>query len=229
MRKMFSLILALALATNLSAPAFAVENTTDNISSIELPSGHVVFTSAGDPDARVYFVDPALMKDNGIQPLGEQHEVYDHSYYVYSHKTMTADNVGPRENDRFLISVARGATKKLTSTVSVSGTVGIEVNVGIDIEEVIKIGVTGNASGTKTFTWGRETTYSGPDAPYNSRSYYAAINYDIYTCYVTRYDVYTIYNGSSPTLNTVEYKVGLIAVEDVKVPRPAEYSIDSIQ
>lgn len=223
------MILAFALTANLSAPAFAAENTTDNISSIELPSGRVVFTSAGNPDARVYFVDPTLMKDDSIQPLGEQHEEYSHSYYVYSHKTMSKDNVGPRENDKFLISVARGATKKLTSSVSISATVEIGVNVGLDIEQVINWGVTGNLSGTKTYTWGRETTYSGPDAPYNSRSYYAAVNYDLYTCYVTRYDVYTIYNGSSPTLDTVEYKVGLIDVENVKIPKPAEYSIDSIQ
>ncbi|SNX53256.1 hypothetical protein [Thermoanaerobacterium sp. RBIITD] len=182
----------------------------------------------------VTFVDANLSKtsplvtNNLVYPMGTIHEGYDHSYYYYDHSAIYAYNVGPRCNDIFLISVARGTTKTLTTTKTVSGTIVFTTSVEAGIQDVVKAGFGLTSSGTYTYTWSLTQQFTGPPAPYNSRDYYGAINYDLYSVYVKRYDVYRVYNGNAMTGYNTYYQ-GLTTVNGVKIPKAVQYSVDSIQ
>ncbi len=190
----------------------------------------VVKQAEENKGATVNFVDESLINNNGvISPYGATHEEYSHSYYVYSHKTISANSVGPRHNDVFLISVARDASASLTQRKEVSGTVTFEQSVELDIENVIKLGATGSRSGTITGSWEIGRVFNGPTDPkYNSNSFYGAINYDLATCYVKRYDVYKLYSGTA-YVNDVTYYIGLKAVSNVKIPKAVEYVVSILE
>jgi len=232
LRKIISLVLVLAMSFAISVPAFAAN--TDNLTFNEV----VVGSPKENVGATLTFIDHSLSKNrqalsvaskyNIVVPMAEPHEEYDHSYYTYDHRAISSYNVGPRINDVFLISVARGNTKTLSSTKTISGTISFTGSVDAKIKSVVSIGVGLTASGTYTKTWSTTQQFSGPSAPYNSRDYYGAINFDLYSCYVIRYDVYRQYNGSAYTGNRT-YNRGITTVSGVKVPKAVEYSKDLTQ
>ena len=189
----------------------------------------------GDSNATVDFVDKEKMKSGkrakpkgGPQDAGTYatvYEQYSHSTYTWYTSNITSYNSGPLNNNKFLLSVARGQTKTLTHSVGISGTVSYGVSVGADLKKVINLGLTSSATGTIDYTYNTSTSYSGPDSPYNTRDYYGAIQYDTHSTQVKKYDVYNQYNGSTKT-GTNTYYVGIVTTNSVKKPKAITYSKD---
>lgn len=219
-------MLVLALAVGICPAAFAEDISTMQAKSPE----RVVSATTMMPGATVDFVDSTLVNGGGIQPYGEVNEVYDHSYYVFDHGAISKYDVGPREKDKFIISVARGATASLKTKVEVNATIQFGASVSIDIKEVIAGGFKMDLSAGFTYEWEVGRTFSGPDtnSQYDSCSYYGAVNYDQYSCYIKRYDVYKRYNGNA-YLQDVTYYRGVSTINNVKVPKAVEYSVFSNQ
>lgn len=195
----------------------------------------VVHEAKGDPNAKVEFIDPALLPssssqktpevDSGIiSPMGTITEVYSHSYYVVDSNQITDYNCGPIDSQKFFLSVARGETKTIDRSFELSGTVTYEGSVGADIRQLINLSLTASVSGTVTGTWSTSTVYTGPDAPYLHRDYYAANQYDKYSNVVHRYDVYKVYNGSIYMYN--ETNDGGTSTYYAKKPKQITYSMD---
>lgn len=217
-KKMISACMAcLMIFTTLVFPVAAISND-------DTPS-YVFENQDGEP--KVIFVDPKLVQTAASRGVPE--EVYDHSYYIFSHRTISAYDVGPRQDDKFLISVARGATKTLENDVTVHGSISYTNSVEAEIKKLINVGLELTTSGGFSFTWTKGSVYSGPEsAEYNSYSYYGAVNFDTCSCYLERYDVYKLYNGSAHIKDITYYK-GYETVNDVNVPKEVEYSIPSVQ
>ena len=228
MKKVYRKIIAISCFICVSLSSFSTAFAATDVPETKINDPVTVATFTDENrGATISFIDTNLQKKNLITPYGEVNEVYDHTDYVYNYSAISSYDVGPRNNDKFLLSVARGSTKSLTSAVDVSGTVSVSGNVEGKIAEVIKLGMTSSVSGTLKFTWTTNRVFIGPDAPYNSRSYYGAINYDNYTCYVTKVDYYKRYNGVT-YMGMVNYSSN-ITVSNVKKPKGVEYSVDSKQ
>lgn len=220
---LFSMIFI--FSTAFGGSAFATDDS--NLEGATIIEEHEV---EGDPNASVDFIDPELVEEpskDQIGARGVEHEVYSHSTYTWDSSSIDAYNVGPITNQTFLISVAAGQTKKMSHSVTVSGTVTIEATVSGPLSQVIKAGLTGTASGTVSYTYNTTTSYSGPNAPYNTRDYYGAIEYDRHTTKVKKYDVYDRYNGNIK-VGTVNYYQGLVTTSNVKKPKNVVYSKDFI-
>lgn len=221
-KRVLSFVYTLSFLISLSTGAHAAETTEQRVYD-EIVVGSPQF----DTNVKYFFVDEGL-GNCAIAPYGNVEEVYDYSYYEFDYASITANDVGPRHSDIFLLSVARGATETIKTEKSVSGKIQFSGTVDTKVKSVINLAFKLEADGTYTETWSNTKVYSGPDAPYNSRSYYGAINYDEYTCYVKKYDVYKVYNGNS-YINDVQYFGGTVAYESVKVPKAVEYAVDSLQ
>ncbi|UDK97112.1 hypothetical protein EYB33_12745 [Lysinibacillus sphaericus] len=208
-----------------------VTNVSDaSAESVENLEGTTVvqeFEVEGNQNATVEFIDPDLVGksrnelskiDDSVSPLGVINEVYSYSYYSYGSHSIAAYNVGPISNQKFLVSVARGQTKNISQTVTVSGSVTYEASVEGSLKEVINIGLTGSASGTISYTYSKSESYVGPDAPNTTRDYYGAIQYDLYNTTVKKYDVYKVYNGNVQT-GTTTYPGKSTTINNVKKPK----------
>ncbi len=229
-KRILVLLFAVIISFSSYTSAYATESILNNTSTVIYNEIRL----ADNPGATVSFIDSKLFStqtsqdSNKISPMGVITEVYDHSYYVYQYNTINSYNVGPRDHDTFLLSVARGMTLNLSQSRTISTTLSFSGSVEANMASCIKLGVTGNTSGTQSFTWSTSMNFVGPDAPYNSRSYYAALNYDSTTCYLQRYDVYAQYNGPLFT-GYIEYNNGTTSVSGVKIAHAVTYNIDSIQ
>ena len=227
-KRFWCFIFATVLCSNMLTPSFAVDKqspVSEAINNYHEECDFVPDIKTGDI---LPFVDPSLQGvSKTIQPHGEITEEYDHSYYTIKTYAITAYDVGPREKDVFLISIARGETDSLKNSVTLTATASFNASVSATAKQVIcgELGLT--ASGGFSTTWEIGRTFIGPDAPYNSRTYYGAINYDRYSFTLKRYDIYKVYNGTS-YVKDVEYYVGEESVS-LKCPKPANYSVDSIQ
>ena len=229
---LFSLVLFFSVATSVSASAetpIKVKSENEDITIVE------VHDVQGIPNASVDFIDlakvkegPRVVKTNGsddIGTLGVITERYTHSTYTYSHHTISAYDVGPRSNDKFLLSVANGQTRSLTHSVNISGTVSFEATASAKVKSVINLGLTGSASGTMGYTYTTSTGYTGPSSPYTNRDYYGAIQFDRYSTYVKVTDHYDVYNGTIRT-GTTTHSGGTITTHGVKKPKAITYSKD---
>ncbi|WP_189018461.1 hypothetical protein [Paenibacillus marchantiophytorum] len=190
----------------------------------------VVHEAKGNPNAMVTFVDPKLTGSarpagpEEVSPLGIISEVYDHSYYVVDSNNITSYNCGPIDSQKFLISVATGQTKTLSSSTTVSGTVTYSSSASVEIRNLINLSLTSSISGTISYTWGTSDQYTGPNSPYLHRDYYGANQYDEYGNKVHRYDVYRIYNGSIFMYN--ETRDAGVTTYYAKKPKQITYSMD---
>lgn len=230
-------MLALALALTLSPVSAFAKKSSEPVSV--LPQSYtVVHEAKGDPNAKVEFIDPKLVPlassatpskgitDSGIvTPMGNIIEVYDHSYYVVDYNQITSYNCGPIDSQKFLISVARGQTKTLSSSTTISGSVSYTSNVSADVMKIINLSLTFNVSGSVSHTWGTTDVYTGPDSSsYSHRDYYGANQYDEYSNVVHRYDVYKVYNGSAYMYNeTIDAGT---TTYYAKKPKQITYSMD---
>lgn len=229
---LLSLVLFFSVATSGSALATNTINDKSETGDITIVEEH---ESQGNPNATVEFIDltkvkegPRVVKSNGtddVGTLGVIWEQYTHSTYTYSHHAISAYNVGPLSNNKFLISVATGQTKTMSQSVGISGTVSYEATISGGLKDVINAGLTGSASGTISYTYNTSTSYSGPSLPYTTRDYYGGIEYDKYTTYVNKRNHYDVYNGTIKT-GTVSYDAGTVTTTGVKKPKAITYSRD---
>lgn len=227
-RKISAILCFIFIGLSSFSPALAASK--DDVPKTKISDEITVATyTEENHGATVSFIDPNLQNPNNnrITPNAVINEVYDHTEYIYCYSSITSYDVGPRNSDKFLLSVARGETKSLSKAVDVSGTLSFSGSVEANVAEVIKLGLTSNVSGTIKFTWSTNRVFEGPKAPYNSRSYYAAINYDQYTSLVKRIDFYKEYNGVV-YMGMTSYPTD-ITVSGVKRPKGVEYCVDSIQ
>ncbi|MCP3773104.1 hypothetical protein NLX71_07190 [Paenibacillus sp. MZ04-78.2] len=143
----------------------------------------------------------------------------------YPYKTVADGNfnVGPREQDSFLCSVPRGGTNTIAKTIEVSANVKIQSSVGVELQKVINIAWTNEATGGFKYTYSTTKVYTAPESVPNHRDYYGAIQYDLGSTIVNKTDVYRVYNGDRymyDTSYTSQQKVY------AKVPKAIEYSRD---
>ncbi|MCX7904160.1 MAG: hypothetical protein N2486_06580 [Caloramator sp.] len=226
-KKFWSIVLVMCILINPMFVSKAMAKESKRKPSVENPEvrGYSTPVTLG---TRVEFIDLNLA--NMVVPQGEIYEVYDHSYYETYSYSITGYSVGPRCNDKFLLSVAKGQTKTITSDISVSGTVTYGGSVGAEIKKCINLSLQGNVSGTFSYTYSKSTLYSGPPegSQYNCRNYYGAINYDQYSFTLKKYDVYKVYNGGI-FVRYETYQAPNVQVTGVKNPINVTYSIDTIQ
>ncbi|MFS0841207.1 hypothetical protein [Paenibacillus sp. 1P03SA] len=234
MRKKLSLAVIAALSVvTLSSAASATINPNDNAlasfanTNVTPSTITVVSDPKGKPNASVTFVDPAL-KDSGnktIVPNGDVYEVYDRSTYSDAGTTIVNYNVGPREKDVFLTSVPKGGTSTISGSRTVSASLQISGNYNANIASVVKWSVSGNATGSFSYTWTNSKVYTAPESVPFHRDYYGAVQYDEYSTRVNKVDIYKQYNGSK-YVGEVQYNQGVVNTVISKKPKAIEYSID---
>ncbi|WP_431086823.1 hypothetical protein [Paenibacillus sp. 8b26] len=240
MKKLTAVILSLSTALAVFAPlSFAEENSGNTIqnttaeiaeSSIQdVPTSAITrFETQGNPDARVEFVDPKLVEKNSvITPQAGDHRVYVKSEYALGNNKITGYSVGPVQKQTLIVSVAKGRTATRSSSLTVSGTVSITATVDANIAYIVKESLTGNVSGTVSKTYNTTDVYTGPpeSSSYNTRNYYAAINYDQYNTTIVRYDYYDYYLGNVYQGREAE-NAGYTYVNGTKKPINIEYPKD---
>lgn len=217
------LLLSLIFSFGFSNQTFADENISTTDENVIYNDEVEVYKAPENIGASVDFIDETKVpKPTAIVPFGLITEKYSHSTYTYYSSSITKYNVGPRQNDKFLISVAKGQTKKLTHTVSVSGSV--EVGGDNAIVKAVKLGLAGKVSGSITYTYDTSTSYSGPSKG-DHRDYYGAIQYDLVQVKLKKYDVYNVYNGGIKTGTKTVYDK-LVTSSNVKQPKAITYSKD---
>jgi len=185
----------------------------------------------GQPNTIVEFTDENLVNSTGetssdITTRGVISEQYDHSTYTLGNQQISEYSCGPLNDQKFIISVPKGQTLTSTTSTTVSGTVSYSASVNATIRNLINVEFTSNVSGTIQREWESGKSYVGPaeSSPYNSRQYYAAIDYDLYNIEVSRCDVYKVYNDTA--FVRYEYYYSTEYVDNVKRPKAIQYSKD---
>ncbi|MET1171549.1 hypothetical protein [Paenibacillus amylolyticus] len=247
MKKITSMLLSVSTALTLLAPMASAESefgneiqlnpnpvvdvttpSTEFIVSEDL-SGNKKYETPGNPNATYEFVDPKLVRKNNseITPQAGDRRVYVKSAYSVGSSVITGYSVGPIEQQTLLISVPKGKTSSKTSKSSVSGTVKFSAKADIGIKYVVNQSLTGELSGTISKEWGTTETYSGPpeSSAFNTRNYYAAVNYDQYNVVVVKYDYYDEYIGQV-FQGRVAVNAGYTYLNGTKKPIIIEYPVD---
>ncbi|PYE48590.1 hypothetical protein HUB98_22495 [Paenibacillus barcinonensis] len=247
MKKITSVLLSLSTALSILAPMATAESgidgeihlnpnpiidlttpATDFIVSQDL-EGAKKYETVGNPNATYEFVDPKLARKNNseVTPQAGDRRVYVKSAYVVSKSVITGYSVGPMEQQTLLISVPKGKTSSKTSQSSISGTVKNTAKADVGIKYVVNQSLTGEVSGTISKSWGTTEVYSGPpeSSAFNTRNYYAAINYDQYNIVVVKYDYYDEYVGSV-FQERVAVNAGYTYLDGTKKPIIIEYPVD---
>ncbi|KEO85288.1 hypothetical protein [Tumebacillus flagellatus] len=154
-------------------------------------------------------------------------------------KTLVQADYTPVMNQNFLISVAKGQTQTLSSSKTVEHKIETSLNVSLNTKLFGKISLAtlGTSTGTTTTLYNTTTVYTGPElsSPYNSRKYYAGEIFDLYNVTIHEYNYTTEYidfydsNGAllhsgMQTYTSTDHGT---YNEQVKVPRPVEYTVDA--
>ncbi|MBD2872385.1 hypothetical protein [Paenibacillus arenilitoris] len=150
--------------------------------------------------------------------------------FEYTGQSNFVMDVGPRTNETFLISVAKGKTLTKTSSTTVTGslTIGGEAGLQSPIAKVISLQFTGSVTGTIQRTWGTTISFTGPaeSSSYNSRNYYGGIQYDSLRAYVDITKVYQAFDAQGNNRGYVYDTPVNVYVDAVKVPKAIEWSVD---
>ncbi|MGE6578500.1 hypothetical protein ACQKFM_26690 [Paenibacillus xylanexedens] len=247
LKKITSVLLSLSTALTILVPAASAESEFGNeiqlnpnpIVDVTTPStefivsqdldGNKKYETPGNPNATYEFVDPKLVRKNNseITPQAGDRRIYVKSGYSVSKSVITGYSVGPIEQQTLLISVPKGKTSSKTSKSSVSGTVKFSAKADIGIKYVVNQSLTGEVSGTISKEWGTTEVYSGPpeSSAFNTRNYYAAMNYDQYNIVVVKYDYYDEYVGTVFQGRVAE-NAGYTYLNGTKKPIVIEYPVD---
>ncbi|BFH15813.1 hypothetical protein PMJ10TS2_54410 [Paenibacillus melissococcoides] len=133
--------------------------------------------AAGGGEVTIYNVSPAYPKNN-VSPVSQDAEKIKPStwYDVRVDWSVVKSNITHDNPDsaQLIISVARGATKKLTTTVTKKVTRSISWSGGVSIPSGASSELKSNITDEKSNTYTTEQTWSGPseNSPYVSRNYY---------------------------------------------------------
>lgn len=191
-------------------------------------SGHTEYDTGVNPDARVSFVDPVkLEQNNSISTRAGDRRAYVKTEYALGALQITGYNVGPINNQKFIVSVAKGHTNQASQSVTVTGSLQVTGTFNSNVLGLIKSSLNLQASGSVSKTYNTTDTWTGPpgSSPYNSRDYYGAIDYDRYNITVTQYDYYDEYLGNT-YLGRVAQVAGYFYVDNTLKRKNIEYSVD---
>lgn len=236
MNKLVSVLLAAAAAAVSSVPAAhaaaADSAYMDPATGVRFSTFRVLSGQRGIQDAAVQYADsqripnnPSLQNKRSLSPADHLTEVYDHSVYSNAGTSVTGSNTGPRENDIFLGSSARGSSFTLTGRKQISASVQISGVYNSGIAGLVKLAVAGSASREFRYVWPESKVYTAPETVPFHRDYYGAIQYDTYSTQVRQTDIYKQYYKSI-YVREVQYDRGIVEVVASTAPKAVEYSID---
>ncbi|MBY0206774.1 hypothetical protein [Paenibacillus cucumis (ex Kampfer et al. 2016)] len=190
-----------------------------------------------NPNYTVEFVDPVLVLKNAnsqvakqkdaVGPLAGDRRVYEKTGYAIGNMKIAGYSVGPLTNQVHLVSVAKGKTETVSKATTVTGSLQVTGSFNTAILKLVRGSLELSATGTISKTYTTSTTYQGPpeSSGFNTRDYYAAIDYDLYNITVVRYDYYREYIGNT-YVGTVADNMGYTYLNNTKRPKNIEYSKD---
>lgn len=239
MKKLYTVIMAAMLSFAATVPSVFAEQ----VSSVTVPSAlsaainteegvvssYKEYDTGVNLDARVSVVEPALVakKNNSlIQPFAGDSRVYSHTEYTVGKLQIVNYSVGPVNNQKFIVSVAKGHTNTASSSVTVSGTLQVSGSFNNNVLGLVKTSLNLTATGTVSKTYNTTDVWTGPSesSSYNTRDYYGAIDYDQYNITVVQTDYYKEYIGTVYVGLGSESKN--IIVNNTLKPKNIEYSKD---
>lgn len=183
-------------------------------------------------NAQVTVVEPALVAEGNsktnslIQPFAEERRVYSHTTYSIGTLQIAGYGVGPINNQKFIVSVAKGHTNTASSAVTVTGTLQVSGSINNNVLGLVKSSLNLSATGTVSKYYNTTDVWTGPSetSSYNTRDYYGAIDYDKYNINVVQRDYYNHYMGT--TYTGQGYDTFNISVNNTLKPKNIEYSRD---
>lgn len=229
--QVFAIILSVLTVTTVS---LANETNAQAASPKSATTITEIYSTPINDKVTIDFVDESLVgtkkletssQSGVIAPMGVITEVYHHSYYGIRSYSRTGQAVGPRMNEVTYASLARGETRTVTDTTTLTGTVTISGTYNVNAINLVKASISGSVSGSISHTWSTTTTLTGPNAPYNTRLYSHAVDFDQYSYILNKYDVYYIYNNGS-YYSEETYNGGTVTMNAVKKPIFVSYSTD---
>jgi hypothetical protein len=156
----------------------------------------------------VSFVDPLhLGNDDTSTSRAGDHRVYKKTVYAIDKLTASGISVGPIDNQKFIVSVAKGHSSGSPSqNVSVTGALYIKGTYNNHVVELVKSALNLSVSGTASKTYTTSDTWTDPpeSSAYNSRDYYGGMNYDQYNITIVKYHYYDEYIGTTFVGSTSE-------------------------
>ena len=188
---------------------------------------NIVIIGESDPievnkDYVYEFVDPDLANNSSdLVPYGAIIPQYSHSYYTFSSYSIIDHYVGPREKDKFLFSLAGGESLHFTRTISETASLGFQGSVTVGEKEVICGYLGFNIGGSTTITLEIDQTFEAL-TEYESYSYYSAVDYDMYSFILNKYDVYNNVDQTSGKITGTFTESSKVTV-NVKVPKIIHY------
>ncbi|WP_133257470.1 hypothetical protein [Paenibacillus montanisoli] len=131
-------------------PNLAASTTTDLDTSVPpalldtLPEGAVIsgynaIDTGVNPDATVTFVDP-LRAGKAEKPnsYAGDRRVYVKTQYAIGKLSMVQSSTGPINNQKFIVSVARGHTNTASTAVTVSGSLQLAGTYNVNVVNLVK-------------------------------------------------------------------------------------------
>ncbi|WP_405079251.1 hypothetical protein ACI48J_16230 [Paenibacillus chitinolyticus] len=236
MNKLISALLAAAAPAVSPVPTAypaAIESEyTDAATGIRFSTFSILSGHRGITDAAVQYTDPKrkqkslnLQSNPSLPPTEQISEVYDHSVYSNAGTSIIGLKPSQRENDVFLVSTARGSSNTITEPKQISASLDISGVYNSGIAGLVKLAVTGNASGESVYTWPDSKVYTAPETVPFHRDYYGAVQYVPYSTQVRQTDIYKQYYKSI-YIREVQYDRGIVETVTSKAPKTIEYSID---
>ncbi|MGO4108224.1 hypothetical protein [Paenibacillus sp. YAF4_2] len=204
-----------------------------SLSAIALDESEITsykeFDTGITQNATVSFVDPLhLGNDDTSTSRAGDHRVYKKTVYAIDKMTSVAISVGPIDNQKFIVSAAKGHSSSSPSqNVSVTGALSIKGTYNSHVIELVKAALNLSASGTASKAYTATDTWTGPPegSAYNSRDYYGGINYDQYDITIVKYYYYDEYIGTTFVGTTSEI-AGYTYLTEVLKPKNIVFCID---
>ncbi|UHA75128.1 hypothetical protein [Paenibacillus sp. 481] len=186
-RMLITCLLLASIATPVNASSATAPANPSDQSPMTI---HEIYRPQGEGTSSSNNISPMQIKGdlrycNKTKDTGSWFlRIVEHECKYETHRTMGSKLVKydskPMTNQVMLISVAKGQSQRLTSSVTQSKTIEVSQSVSASIFEVISSSLTQTETGTISKTYEVSTEYTGPDpsSPYNSRDYYSAVGYD---------------------------------------------------
>lgn len=220
MKKFLSLLLSFTLF---------VPNLVINVNATNSPNFSEIIESNNEGDElTITVIDESISNSNTISPNALVTEVYRYSTYTYISDSRTATNVGPRKNDRLIVSVARGESITINKTYNFTASIIYQSGIDAALEELINLKFNATASGSLSFTETISQQFSlASTSDYSSLSFYICLNYDKYNVTVKRIDYYDYVDSNGKVTGSFSSAPYNYTINNVKIPRIEKYSIGS--
>ncbi|CAM4439105.1 hypothetical protein [Paenibacillus tarimensis] len=189
----------------------------------------VLYESPVNEDAKVEFSETKDSNLTSVRPPNAERRVYIHSVYTIARLQPGVREPGELSNHMQLLSAAKGASApKLDADLSISAAVQADGVYDPHLLELVRESLTGNPDGVMTKTWTAADEWPAipEDSPHNSRSYYGAVDHELYDVTVVQTDLYDQYIGTVYQGRSVE-ETGRTVIHGVKKPLMVSFSLDA--